>query len=383
MNGSTLYPLLSTCLIQIIIFINFIRRTDTDRFQRRIFLSVLFFVFSAIILNFFGNFLDGRPGSVIHNTLLFIYTVFFVCQQCSFYFTVVFLDYIINKNNARTKKFIYLILAVAGVNIIVMIMNTFFGFYFYITPDNNFAFSQYFLVRFYMSYSAVLIAIIDIFLSAKHLRSAQVYLTVLFAILIGTGTVLDIVFSGGNLIWAFLTSAMLYAYFFIIHSDTTLDTTTGIGNRSSFAEFINQAARQNTKQSYSMILLDLNGLKKINDAHGTAAGDRALIDLAAILKLCSRQSDFIARLDDDEFIVAIRAKYDIKRMLSRILAALDEHNKKTENPYDLSISYGYDTFTTRTDQSIEEFLQALSDQVFQRKKEQESEMITMRRGAGA
>jgi diguanylate cyclase (GGDEF)-like protein len=377
MSGSALYPLLSTGLIQILIFINYIRRTNTDIFQRKVYLSALGFIFAAVITNFVCSLLEGRP---LHDLLTAGYTFFFLFQQCSYYLVVVFVDYILNKNSERTKKFVYAVLGIMALNIIIMIANVFFGFYFSISQDNHFIYSRFFLIRFYMNYSAVLIAVVDIFLSVKHLHSDHVYLIALFSVLSGAGAALDIVISGGNLIWAFLTTALLGAYFYIIHSDTTLDAITGVGNRSSFTEFVYQASRLGTKQSYFMIQFDINGLKKINDVHGTTEGDKALSDLAAILKQYSRQSDFVARIGGDEFLVAIRTKYDVKRLISRILRAVDEYNQQGERPYTLSVSYGYNTFITNTEQSTEEFLQTLNNLVFQYKKERHSEDAALRRG---
>lgn len=382
MSGSLLYPLLSTGLILITIFVNFARKIDTDHFQRKVYLSALLFVFAAIVANFAGSMLEGLPGVLIRYLVLAVYTCFFIFQQCSYYLSVAFIDYVLNKNKARTKKIIYLVLGIIALNSFFMIINLYSGFYFRVTDDNQFMYSGYFLARFYMSYGAVLIAIVDIFLSAKHLRSAQLYLITVFALLCGAGAVLDIVLPGGNLVWAFLTAALLAAYFYIIHSDTTLDSITGIGNRSSFTEFMDQVSRMSAKQSYSMILFDIEGLKKINDAHGIKAGDNALADMAALLKQCSRKSDFIARMGDDEFLVAVRAKYDVKRMLSRILRALDVYNEKHERPFSLSVNYGYDSFVSKTDQTAEEFLQALTDLVFQNKQEHRNEMAAALRGNG-
>jgi diguanylate cyclase (GGDEF)-like protein len=136
------------------------------------------------------------------------------------------------------------------------------------------------------------------------------------------------------------------------------------------------------KQSYFMALFDINGLKNINDTHGVEAGDMALADMAMILKKCSRQSDFVARIGGDKFIIAIKVRFEIERLLSRILRALENYNQKKERPFTLSISYGYDTYTSKTDQSIEEFLQHLNNLVFQHKKDQRSEEAAVRREAG-
>jgi diguanylate cyclase (GGDEF)-like protein len=307
------------------------------------------------------------------------HSFFFIVQNLSFYLAAAFIDYITNRNNARTRKFMYLVLAIAGIHAAIMIVNIFSGFYFYITEGNRFMNGSMFLLRFYLGYASILIMIIDMFFSAKHLKTAHVYLLTLFAVLAGTGAALDLVFPGGHLVWPFFTGGLLYGYFYIIHRDTTQDSITGIGNRSSFTEFINQIARMTTKQSYAMALFDINGLKEINETHSQETGDLALTEMAEILKKCSRQSDFLARIGGDEFLIAIKANFDIEKLLTRILRTLETYNRKPDRIYTLSISYGYATFTTKTDQSIDEFLQRLNGLVFQHKKDQRQEEAALAR----
>jgi diguanylate cyclase (GGDEF)-like protein len=370
LNNIPLYPVIATGLIHIVIFFNYIRRVDTDRFQRNLYLSMLAAIFFAIITNFTGAVLQGRSGGNIHILLYVMYTLFFLFQQFSYYQAVVFIDYIANRNSSRTKKLFYIVLIFLAVNLIIITLNIFLKFYFYIDEANRYVNGDYFLIRFYLGYSAVLAAIIDIFISAKFLTKSQVYVVVVFAVLVGAGAALDMVVAGENFIWAFFTVALLSTYFNIIRSDTTQDSITGIGNRSSFTEFISQISRMSSKQSYWITQFDINGLKKINAEHGTQAGDTALSDMAAILKKCSRQSDFIARVGADEFIVAIKAKFDVKKLVSRILQTLETQNNSGERPYTLSISYAYTIYTTKIDQTLEEFLHHLNSLVFQHKTEQ-------------
>ncbi|MDR1239131.1 MAG: GGDEF domain-containing protein [Treponema sp.] len=379
MTSSALYPPLATGLVLVLILIDYLSKANTDHFQRRLYLSVLISIFTAILTSFAASVLDGRPGGAIRVLLYIINNIFFIFQNLSYYLAAVFIDYIANKNNARIKKFLYIVLGIMALNVIIMVINIFFGFYFYIDGDNRFVNGSMFLIRFYLSYIAILMVIIDLLLSAKNLTAAHISLVIFFAVLIGSGAALDMVFTGGHLIWAFFTGGLLYGYFYIIRSDTTQDNMTGIGNRSSFSEFIAQLNRMGSKQTYAMALFDINGLKKINDAHGQDVGDQALAEMAEILKKCSRQSDFLARIGGDEFLIAIKAKFDIEKLLARVLRTLESNNRKPDRQYTLSISYGYSTYTTRTEQSIDEFLQRLNGLVFQHKKDQRSEEAALAR----
>ena len=81
------------------------------------------------------------------------------------------------------------------------------------------------------------------------------------------------------------------------------DALTGLFNRRLFMESLeNRIARcQRYGDKCALLFLDVDDLKAINDAHGHAAGDAVLVQLAEILKLHTRTSDVVARIGGDEF----------------------------------------------------------------------------------
>jgi diguanylate cyclase (GGDEF)-like protein len=372
MTSNTIYPLLSTGLVLVMIFLDFKDRLNTDVYRRKIYLSVLSAIFAALCANFAVNVLNGRPGAAVHVIMYIAETVFHLSRNLSYFLAVVLMDYLANKNSLRNKKLLYIAMAMIAINIIIMASNIPGRFFFYVTGDNHIMRGSHYLLRFYLGYSAVLLAIVDIFMSAKFLKQTEVYLIIFFSVLIGTGAALDIIFSSEILVWACFVPALLFSYFYIIKTDSTMDRITGIGNRSNFNEFMNQLVHMNTKQSCYLAMFDINGLKKINDAEGVAEGDKALAGMADILKKCTRQSDFIARIGADEFIIVIKAKFDIEKLLARFLKTLENYNNNPdpERKHVLSIAYGFDKFETKSDQSIEEFMTRLNTLVFQHKSDQ-------------
>jgi diguanylate cyclase (GGDEF)-like protein len=100
----------------------------------------------------------------------------------------------------------------------------------------------------------------------------------------------------------------------LLYLRATQDALTGLGNRALFYDRLHQSlavARRN-KQALGIAMMDMDGLKRINDGHGHRAGDAAIRTLAQRLKGAIRESDTAARLGGDEFAVLLPTILDQK-----------------------------------------------------------------------
>ena len=93
----------------------------------------------------------------------------------------------------------------------------------------------------------------------------------------------------------------------IARSEARTDSLTKLSNRSSFDEQLRlcTASCRRYGSPLSLVMIDLDSLKTVNDRYGHAAGDAALIHLANIMRESSRESDFSARLGGDEFALLL------------------------------------------------------------------------------
>jgi len=77
------------------------------------------------------------------------------------------------------------------------------------------------------------------------------------------------------------------------------------------SRYLNQALRRETKrasrtgQPLSVLFLDLDGFKMVNDNHGHLAGSKALAETAVIVRGCARETDVVARFGGDEFALIL------------------------------------------------------------------------------
>ena len=85
------------------------------------------------------------------------------------------------------------------------------------------------------------------------------------------------------------------------------DALTGLANRLLFREILDQRLTlcQRNSTYLSVLYVDLDGFKKINDGHGHAIGDKLLQTVAERLKIDIRKSDVAARIGGDEFAIVL------------------------------------------------------------------------------
>jgi diguanylate cyclase (GGDEF)-like protein len=87
----------------------------------------------------------------------------------------------------------------------------------------------------------------------------------------------------------------------------THDDLTGLANRALFMDRLHaaMAAARRQEARLAVMLLDMDGLKQINDGHGHAAGDATLMEFAARLNQTVGERELVARLGGDEFAVLL------------------------------------------------------------------------------
>jgi diguanylate cyclase (GGDEF)-like protein len=145
----------------------------------------------------------------------------------------------------------------------------------------------------------------------------------------------------------------LFAYIFAyrtglqnkeLHTAMELDFLTGVGNRRALERKLGEHAQERRPQlESSLLLLDLDHFKQVNDQYGHAAGDKVLIRLAELMRRHTRSSDRIFRYGGEEFaVVASGAGLSAAARLAEGLRAAVEAAPLLEgHPITISIGVTY------------------------------------------
>lgn len=112
----------------------------------------------------------------------------------------------------------------------------------------------------------------------------------------------------------------------------THDILTGLPNRSLFMDRLRLAVMQIGRMAPAVAILsvDMDGLKQINDQHGHAAGDAALVAFANLMCCAVRETDTVARLGGDEFAVVLTPF----REVNGLTAAIERFQSRLEGSCD-------------------------------------------------
>ena len=77
------------------------------------------------------------------------------------------------------------------------------------------------------------------------------------------------------------------------------------------SRYLSQVLRRETKRAsrsgrpLSLLFIDLDGFKGVNDTHGHLAGSAALVEAAAVIRISARETDIVARFGGDEFALVL------------------------------------------------------------------------------
>lgn len=161
----------------------------------------------------------------------------------------------------------------------------------------------------------------------------------------------------------------------------TVDELTEIPNRRGFFASANQALSLCRRQNLpvSLVFLDLNHFKPINDRFGHAEGDRALRSFGQMLKQVCRQTDIAARIGGDEFVLLLpnALKTDVEKILKRFAGMVEQANRAQPLGYKITYSHGVVHFDPDKHQDLEDLL-AEGDQLMYLRKHKSKKQQSVR-----
>jgi diguanylate cyclase (GGDEF)-like protein len=137
----------------------------------------------------------------------------------------------------------------------------------------------------------------------------------------------------------------------------TLDELTDISNRRGFMVLAQHSLNLCIRQQVpvSLVFIDLDKFKSINDTFGHAEGDAVLIAFANLMKETFRNSDIFARLGGDEFVMLLSSasQEQAQKAIDKLSTSLKNYNNEVDRGYDIAFSHGIVEFRSQKHTTID------------------------------
>ena len=180
-----------------------------------------------------------------------------------------------------------------------------------------------------------IVFLIYLLIKRSNKRAMEIVPIVFLAVALSSGVIFPFVFGKDfSQIFCTIIAASLFIYYvFTILQLTKKDALTGLLNRQAYYLETTRFHKDIT----AIVSLDMNGLKKINDTYGHAAGDEALVTLALCFSRACRGKQSAYRMGGDEFAIVCRknTEGDVKALIGRIEKFVGD------TKYTCSIGYSY------------------------------------------
>lgn len=146
------------------------------------------------------------------------------------------------------------------------------------------------------------------------------------------------------------------------------DALTGLPNRAMFMDSFKRSLHRLERSggSGSLLFIDLDHFKAINDSLGHDMGDLLLQQVAQRILGCVREGDLVARLGGDEFVVLVEGQGDARRMAEKVLEVLRPPYQLGESVAQVTASIGVSSFP-RDGCALDELLSAADDAMYRAK----------------
>ncbi len=360
--------LMAILLLSIVAVLAF-QRLDKTNIINRIFLISAVVILLQTIIETLSCIINKQPYSClipltyILHMLLFSLAPALTCLWCIMICRIIF-------PGTRYRKLREIISFVPVlVNTIIVLLSPIHHLCFYIDEYNVYHRGKFFVAFSFLTYLYLFISFLLLILNHRKLSRRDLTPLVIFNIIPFIGGILQTLFYGTLFMWSSVDFSLVIIFFFLQQRMIRYDSLTGAWDRNSFEAYIEERTRREIHFKISLIYLDIDKLKYINDRYGHAEGDYAIKKLTEIIKSVLRSNDSIVRMGGDEFIILIDGKSPdlIAKLIARLEAALLVYNQTSGKDYSLSCSFGGAVFDSKA-VTLDNFIHHIDALMYEHKK---------------
>lgn len=176
-------------------------------------------------------------------------------------------------------------------------------------------------------------------------------------------------------LWCSNTFILVFMFIVIQQRELYRDPLTGARNRLVLKKCIDAHGRKPV-ENLSVVMIDLDYFKNINDSYGHSEGDYALRTFVRLLQKVFSDKGIVIRMGGDEFLVWIYeiSTLEVNELLKKMTKLVDKFNSRGAKPYRLKYSCACGTYNN-SDVSIDEFIHEIDMKMYKNKAGRKKTML--------
>lgn len=339
-----------------ILIVTTAKQRSSGSLQQTLFLLIQIAVAIMLILEMASWICDGSYGMNVPVLNKIINALFLGLNPLFLSLWWMYLDFFFHKDKKKVLSRSILYFIPTMLFLASSITSIWTGHIFYINEQNEYVRGSWFILQAVLMFVFNGISIFYIIRNNKNLTKSETLSFAMFHVIPLLSAIAQTMFYGLSLVWPATAVAFLLVFIYIELRNLQKDHLTGINNRRQLEEHL--ATQLIHNKQFSLIMIDVDDFKQINDTYGHTEGDAALQEVSRALENCLRQNDFAARFAGDEFIVVLDSLTATDKIIERIHHTLATND--TKRNYELKISTGY-AFSTELEKKNATELLAIAD----------------------
>ncbi len=339
-----------------------------DSYSLKLFMNIVLATTFVVVIEIFSIVATSGTNNISRFILYWSSALFLSLAALPAALWLVYLDYKIlrRKGSYKLRTFLYFVptLLFTFNNFVV---NTNFkpGFVFSIVSLNQYIRGPALWLHVVIMYSVIILALFNFYRSSNMIKGRVTQVVLVAVILPFVGNLIQMMFYGLVVSLPTYVLATFIVYLILEKDELLRDELTKLYTRSYLENRVFH--KLSVKDKFSLIMLDLNDFKMINDEQGHSVGDQVLIDVAQMLEENVGIEDTVCRLGGDEFVVIIEERGDVsEEKIEQFDKRLKEINKDLTD-FKISLSYGYVYIDYSIDYAIYELMELVDKKMYKDK----------------
>jgi len=339
-------------------------------FNRLVFATIMILAIdSACWLIDGAAFPSARALNSAVNTLYYCFNILVP------YLWVVYMEFALGKELKATHRRLQLLAIPLALLSLLLVFNLQSGIVFTIGENNVYHRSSGFLAYALLAYFYLGYATVRALMAARHASwsddQRRYHTMAIFGVLPAFGGLIQIFFYGVALIWILVAVSIVLMYIDSLNRQISVDPLTGINNRRELTKYLMHETKDYTRKGVlSLIMMDVDDFKHVNDTHGHYYGDNVLQAVAEILKQsCQHTLAFLSRFGGDEFCI-VHSVDDIQAvedMIAGIHSNITQWNHDHNEPVNIGLSIGYSIWLPEAKDTVEALYQRADQKMYEAK----------------